>query len=313
MPRPYESFEEAWGGGNHTSLDAFSNTDLFVAPFDNEAGVETFTYAWKAPATDGTLEVGTGEGAAFTGGQKVYDQTSKGTGFVSNVSGDTVSFVGVQSVGNNFGAINSTLSACSEGFTPLGVGDGFQCQFGDTLTGPVAPGTLHVHVVMSNMTYDVIDNTLGSLIDPANIINENLTASIDYATGIVDFSVTQAIAATLIRVEAFYIYGADLGTVAVAFVRQPVQPYNHSAKEEFSLGDVVGTQDDFETGWDNDASLASLAEGVTTSPGPDTFETGWQSNQNAKDGFPPAGSGVLDTVVLETFESGTGWTTPLVY
>ena len=322
-----ETFEEGWGRGNHGSIDIFIAEYLHPGLFDDGgSATETFTYAWKQPHIEGYFTVGGGEGAAFTPGQQIYDKTGRGTAFVKSVATDTVTVILVKTntaTGLDFATLGATLTARGEGYILLGTGNGTTKQFGGTLTTPVLPYQTRISVVIGGVTYVLTDNGVGSLISVDGKINTSLTHTIDYATGVVNFTLTEPPDADT-QVTAVWFAGADLGTVVSAFTQASASPYNHSAKIQFTLGDTATLgAEDFESDWSTNQDYvvdwSSVTAGIglfdASTEGHENFENLWRDNEDAQDSFSGGDllAGTFD-VAADAFEDfQSEWSTTLQF
>lgn len=321
-----ETFEEGWSG-NHGSISRFEDDYVWNGSFDGGvAEVERFSYDWKDPVLEGALDVGGGEGAGFTVGQKILDISSQTTAYVKDISTDTITFTYID-IGSSqtFGQAGADLASYAEGYQVLGTGTGAKKQFGSTIADtPILERHVAIFFTIGGMTKALTDNGVGTLLSVDALLDEAHAATVDYSTGVVNFTLLAAPDVDT-SVYAIWYYGAVLGTVASPLVLTPGAPWNNSSADEFTLGSLAsGVDETFNSDWSSNETSVDAWTSVTetaasfdsgTPEDVEDFEEQWYSNEDAQDSFGGGDltAGTFDSppVSAETF-SGT-WTDTLSF
>jgi hypothetical protein len=169
---PYETFEAGWAGGNQESREAFLDTDLEAASFDDsvESLAEDFDHEWKSPNSMALISLyADGSGlpavpnldfpapAELGNGWLIYDRVTQSwarifrkestTGVLFHYANfyqpGSGSFA--QGLQTSDGLIGSILAELWYGRKDLATGDGLKTGFLGTLVGtPIHPASVQV-------------------------------------------------------------------------------------------------------------------------------------------------------------------------
>lgn len=328
---PYEAFESGWGGGNQLSLAAFTDDDLEAATFNGDiATVETFDYEWLIPNVIGIVTF-SGTTAPVNGSfvpyQMYRDKNTHGRAQCRQLIGSTQArFSQVDWLNSDIDEnIGGFASATGVALYALNYGRELEAGNGSTwhYLWDLAPSeaihesTLSITVVIAGAAVVITDDGSGNLeCETSGILKPTGTNSIDYAARQIDISfVTPPDDGS--EIEIVYEYGDivnDPGdnalTISVAFSEESVPPYSHGSlftygADDLELMDVAGSEgpETFESGWDdNENAIEEYATSDLTAAGSaEDFESGWDDNENSINSYWPSDT-VLAAATFGLFE-----------
>lgn len=283
------------------------------------------------PSPTDALAVGTQYRDLTTGGLAYVFSKDVGSSRVNftfvdwlNPVGQQLGFVRDERAGGSLG-VGHVLAERSQGSHYIARAedvDGLVRQFSATISLlPLHPklsgwdSTFRIAVQIDQVVHTVSDDGTGVLVSTSDILDAALPNSVDYVTGAVALSLSQAPDAS-VAIKAFFEYGATVCTqtaddasnlphvVSAGELDEPTEelpPYNHSSADAFLPGNLEAAQiggakgpEDFEVSWDSPG-------GTGSSP--------W--NEDSKAAFDAADleAGSWDTTpqAFEDFEQDWGW------